>query len=291
MCGIANLYYTETQLVGVHLHHMASALSHREADGDGYYRWTALLAHLSYPVCKIFADILQSLIPAQPYWSRRLDFLRTTACVRDKGENASQASPHYWQERLFQPAFQESLTHSEVAEQYQLSQLYDEAASEHPMERWLEVDQRMYLASDLLAKVDIASMAASLECRAPMLDHRLAEIANRMYRTDKIRAGQTKYAFGRLAARRIPREIMTFLKKGFTLPIAGWLRTELADWTEAKLFKEEMSWQPFLRPAEVHALWQEHQQGQVDHTLRLWTLIAWELWHRTACRPLDRSWA
>ncbi len=151
-----------------------------------------------------------------------------------------------------------------------------------PRERWLEADQRMYLTDDIMVKVDIASMAVSLECRAPMLDHRFAELANRIPIDEKLQGGRTKVPLRQLAERRIPAQIVNLPKKGFTLPLAIWLRGGLADWAEPLIFDHRSDWEPFLRYDQVERLWNEHRSGRVDHNMRLWIVISWVLWMQSA---------
>lgn len=158
------------------------------------------------------------------------------------------------------------------------SELFAQAESPDPIERWLEADQRMYLCDDILTKVDVASMAVSLECRAPLLDHRLAEHANRIPLRQKLRGGQTKVLLRRLAERRLPRAVVTLPKRGFTLPLAVWLRGELHDWAHSLIFGPASWWEPFLRPRAVRRLWDEHQGGRADHSMRLWVVLGWVLW-------------
>lgn len=249
----------------------------------GYERYrnaslTLALAHLPPGLRDAFARGGRALLPRRPLLGRCIDFLESASPLRDKGENAGQAFHRGWRRRLARPEFTELLRDVDGAELEHFRRLFDDAASPDPRERWLEVDQRMYLESDILAKVDVASMAVSLECRAPMLDHRFAEMANRIRFTDKLRNGRTKDALRRLAARRLPKEILDLPKKGFTLPLAGWLRGELADWAEATLFASSADHDRFLDRKKVRKLWDAHRRNREDHTLRLWILISWSLW-------------
>jgi asparagine synthase (glutamine-hydrolysing) len=137
-----------------------------------------------------------------------------------------------------------------------------------------------YLPCDLMTKVDIASMAHGLECRAPFLDYRVVEFAAALPARYKLRAGRGKRilreAFGDL----LPREIWTRKKMGFGVPLDHWFSNELRDLTSDLLLAESSRCRQFLRPDSVQLLWTEHQQRRFDHSARLWALVMLESWLR-----------
>jgi asparagine synthase (glutamine-hydrolysing) len=137
-----------------------------------------------------------------------------------------------------------------------------------------------YLPCDLMTKVDIASMAHSLECRAPFLDYRVVEFAAALPARYKLRGSRSKWllreAFGEL----LPREIWTRRKMGFGVPLDHWFRHELRDLTTDLLLSGNSRSRQFLRPESVQLLWDEHQQRRFDHSARLWTLVMLESWLR-----------
>ena len=208
------------------------------------------------------------------------DFILCAGQAEAKGENHSFSFHQFWREKCFQPDFSQNVNHLNEEEVACFRKYFNESVSDDPLEKWLEVDQRMYLADDILVKVDIASMAVSLECRAPFLDHRLAEVVNRYPVIEKLQGRRTKVALREIANKRLPREILELPKKGFTLPLASWLRNDLKDWAYDILFRNQSSWETFLRPESVQMLWEEHQspQSSHDHSLRLWIIISWCLW-------------
>lgn len=141
-------------------------------------------------------------------------------------------------------------------------------------------DAVTYLPCDLMTKVDIASMAHSLECRAPFLDHRLVELAAALPLGRKYRRGRGKRilleAFGHL----LPPEILRRGKMGFGVPLDHWFRHELRDYTREVLLDPATLGRGFFRPAAVTRLVEDHVSGCFDHSYRLWTLLFFELWQR-----------
>lgn len=205
------------------------------------------------------------------------DFIISAGTMAEKGENITDLFHRGHRQTIFTERLLRSDGEDIEKEAARFQQLFAQARSDIPLERWLEVDQRLYLCDDILTKVDIASMAVSLESRAPLLDHRLAELVNRIPLRDKISGAQTKLPLRSLAKRQLPAHVLNLPKRGFTLPLARWLRGDLREWAGATLFDHEADWAPYLRPERIRALWHEHQCGRIDHAQRLWAIIAWNL--------------
>jgi asparagine synthase (glutamine-hydrolysing) len=141
------------------------------------------------------------------------------------------------------------------------------------------LDLSMYLPDDLLVKVDIASMANSLEVRAPLLDKSLVEFTARLPSALKIRGGQGKWLLRRAFADVLPAENATRTKQGFGLPIGGWLRTSLRELVDDAVLSRRALDRGYVGEPAARAIVDEHMRG-VDQTHRLWSLIMLELWHR-----------
>jgi asparagine synthase (glutamine-hydrolysing) len=157
--------------------------------------------------------------------------------------------------------------------------------------RAMDADVNTYLPGDLLAKVDITSMANSLEARSPFLDHHLMEWAAGLPTRLKTRRGMTKYLLKKAVADWLPPELVTRPKMGFGVPLAHWLRTDLRELARDVLTDHTARSRGYFRPEAVADLLRQHEAG-VDHASRIWALTQFELWHRTfvdqaaAGRPL-----
>jgi asparagine synthase (glutamine-hydrolysing) len=148
------------------------------------------------------------------------------------------------------------------------------------VDKTLYVDVMAYLPDDLLVKVDIASMAVSLEARSPYLDHYLVEFAASLPSTYKLRASTTKYLLKKSLEKVLPAEVLYRTKMGFGVPISRWLRHELKDYARDVLLEKVAVQRGYFDPAYVRALLDDHISGRADHSTRIWTLLNLELWHR-----------
>ncbi len=142
----------------------------------------------------------------------------------------------------------------------------------------LLTDQMTYLPNDLLVKVDIASMANSLEARSPFLDHKLIEFAASLPESFKTQRFQTKSFLKRIAARIVPREVVYRQKMGFGVPIGKWFRGEMKDFLREVLLSEKSLNRGIIRGEMIEKYVREHTSAERDHAHRLWTLLMLELW-------------
>ncbi|HMG20816.1 MAG TPA: asparagine synthase (glutamine-hydrolyzing), partial [Kofleriaceae bacterium] len=155
---------------------------------------------------------------------------------------------------------------------------YREGRGGH-LDRVLYQDIGLYMCHSVLAKVDRASMAASLEVRAPLLDTAFAEYAAALPIDLKLRGQIGKYALKQLAYRYLPRAIVDRPKKGFGMPIGRWLRDDLRALShDVLLGSRSLAASGKLQRRTVERLLREHATGAADHRQRLWTLLVLELW-------------
>ena len=137
-----------------------------------------------------------------------------------------------------------------------------------------------YLPCDLMTKVDIASMAHGLECRQPILDYRVVELAARMPLGPKFRRGRGKRILRETFRDLLPPEVLRRGKMGFGVPLDHWFRGPLAGFARDTLLDPRALERGLFRPAAVRQLVEEHLAGRFDHSYRLWALLVLELWQR-----------
>jgi asparagine synthase (glutamine-hydrolysing) len=157
-----------------------------------------------------------------------------------------------------------------------------EASGTDLVDQLLEVDTTVYLPGDLLTKIDIATMAHSLEGRSPLLDQEFMELAASIPADQKARGSQRKIALRGALRGWIPDEVLDGRKQGFELPVASWLREDLAPYAREVLLDPAATERGWLNPTAVERLLDEHRAGTLDHGKRIWTLLNLELWARFA---------
>jgi asparagine synthase (glutamine-hydrolysing) len=156
--------------------------------------------------------------------------------------------------------------------------ILDERPPAGLLDRMMLADQTTYLPDDLLAKLDRASMAVSLEVRAPLLDHRVVEFAWRLPAPMKLRGSVGKWILRQVLYRRVPKDLVERPKMGFSVPIGAWLRGPLRPWAESLLDDNELRSGGLLDPAPVRRAWRELQDGRRPAGTALWAVIMFQAW-------------
>jgi asparagine synthase (glutamine-hydrolysing) len=146
------------------------------------------------------------------------------------------------------------------------------------MERILYGDMRSYLVDDILVKVDRASMANSLEARAPLLDQQLIDFCARLPYAQKYRRGVGKYLFRSIARDLLPREVLDKPKQGFAIPIDHWFRTDLKPMLQDVLGSRAFRERGIFSTQGVQRLMAEHFAGTHQWGEMLWLLLTFETW-------------
>ena len=148
------------------------------------------------------------------------------------------------------------------------------------LSRMLYVDTKLWLPDDLLARGDKTSMAASLENRVPLLDHKLVEFAASLPSDMKIKGLARKYLLKKVARKWLPAEVINRKKEGFPMPFSLWFRKECRPFVHDLLSPETAKRRGLFNSAYIQTLLNEHDAGTADHGNLLWGLMSVELWHR-----------
>ncbi|HJT68233.1 MAG TPA: asparagine synthase (glutamine-hydrolyzing) [Pyrinomonadaceae bacterium] len=142
----------------------------------------------------------------------------------------------------------------------------------------LLTDQMTYLPNDLLVKVDIASMAVSLEARSPFLDHHVIEFAASLPQDLKLRRLTSKYLLKKVLRKFLPAENLNRGKMGFGVPVGHWFRGQMQPFLREVLLSEKALRRGLFKPETVRQLIELHTCGERDYSQQLWTLLMLELW-------------
>jgi asparagine synthase (glutamine-hydrolysing) len=145
------------------------------------------------------------------------------------------------------------------------------------VERMMAQDMLGYLANDILAKVDRAAMAVSLETRVPLLDPQVVEFAWRLPLDFKIRRGKTKWLLRQVLYRHVPAELIERPKMGFGVPLDSWLRGPLRNWVEALIDERRLREEGFFHPQVIRKAWDEHLAGRANQ-FKLWSVLTFQSW-------------
>jgi asparagine synthase (glutamine-hydrolysing) len=149
----------------------------------------------------------------------------------------------------------------------------------------LLADIMTYLPNDLLVKVDIATMAVSLEARSPFLDHHVIEFAASLPEKFKLRGLTSKYLLKQVLRKLLPAENLQRRKMGFGVPIGHWFRGRMQAFLREVLLSEKATRRGLFKTAAVKQLIEQHTLGQRDYSHQLWTLLMLELWFNRFIDP------
>jgi asparagine synthase (glutamine-hydrolysing) len=161
-----------------------------------------------------------------------------------------------------------------------IEELFKKADGKSFIDRTLYVDVMSYLPEDLLVKIDIASMAHSLEARSPFVDHKVMEFAASLPIDLKLRRSETKSILKRTLSDLLPKSIRYRRKMGFGVPIDRWLKVELKDMIYDVLLDKTSTERGYFRKEAIKRLLDEHITGKSNQCYRIWNLLCLELWYR-----------
>jgi asparagine synthase (glutamine-hydrolysing) len=146
------------------------------------------------------------------------------------------------------------------------------------LDAMLLTDQMTYLPNDLLVKVDIATMAVSLEARSPFLDHHVIEFAASLPQNLKLRRLTSKYLLKKVLRKLLPTENLNRRKMGFGVPIGHWFRGKMQPFLREVVLSDKALRRGLFKPEAVRQLIELHTRGERDYSHQLWTLLMLELW-------------
>jgi asparagine synthase (glutamine-hydrolysing) len=171
-----------------------------------------------------------------------------------------------------------------------MESLFDNANNLDAVDASMSVDVRSYLPYDLLTKVDITSMAVSLEARSPLLDHEVMELAARLPVSYKLKGRASKYLLKTAFADMLPQENIERGKMGFGVPVGKWFRGPLRQLLRERVLSGDSLLSDCFDASALNRLVDEHLDGRVDHGFQLWNLLMLELWHDEVVRrsPVSR---
>ena len=235
-------------------------------------RWTQLLG---YPM---------RLLPARMKPQRIGDKLHKAASIANlsTAEEIYEVLTSIWQ-RPDEIVLGSKVPETSMASPCREMQFTDQAR------RMMFLDLIGYLPDDILTKVDRASMAVGLECRVPILDHRLVEFTWTLPLEILRREGRSKWPLRQILSRYVPQNLVERPKMGFGVPIDSWLRGPLKDWAEALLDERRLAEEGFFDPTPIRSAWRAHQDGNCNLQHQLWSVLMFQAWqesqHSTA-KPL-----
>jgi len=179
---------------------------------------------------------------------------------------------------LYTPAFADAIDDMGACDA--MGALWAAATGSSVVDKMLEVDVSTYLVDDLIAKIDIATMAYGLEARSPFLDHELMELAASIPANLKVRGASKKWILRQALRGWLPDDILDRPKQGFSVPLSAWLRGDLRDWSRDVLLDPRSLGRGCFEPAAVRGLLERHDRGADGDAKRIWALVMLELWHR-----------
>jgi len=254
--------------------HVTVALNGDGGDENfaGYLRYNFYqLAHQHPIIAKLFGPLIAKLM-LRPKWRQQkaLKFLKRLR------EGAAPAQKYFPLIAYIDNYPNQALTSIEAK--------FEQALATDSLDQLLWADINSYLPDDLLVKIDIATMAHSLEGRSPLLDHEFMELTAKIPSSLKLKGNTNKYIFKRALKQILPAEILNRPKMGFSVPIDRWFRNGLLGYLKATLLAPKAIARSPLDAGEVNRLINSHASGQNDYANELWTLLTLELWY---CQYID----
>ena len=250
----------------------------------GYDRYTSYLKLRNRPllprrVGEWYRDHVHPLLPPE-FPARRAAF-NLSLPYRDRYLDANSVFPAGIRERSLFSADLLAWMDTQNSPYATYGKYLERGTSSDPLSEVLYLDSKTYLPADILTKVDRMSMATSLEVRAPLLDHVVAEWVTQLTPRWKLRKGEPKYILKKLAEHLgVPREVIYRKKQGFAMPLIHWFRKQPAPRLLDILLEPKTLQRGYFNERAVRRRLKEHRSGLRDRSWEIWNLLIFELWHR-----------
>ena len=240
-------------------------------------KFRALLPiHIRRPVFRTLASLYPKADWAPRIFRGKATF-EALSCTPLEGyfRSVSAVRPEL-KEKLLSPDVHKSLAGYDSLDVFKF--YFEKADTDDPLSRIQYLDIKTYLTDDILVKVDRASMANSLEVRAPILDHKFMELVATIPSSLKLRGRNGKYIFKKTLEGVLPKGILYRKKMGFAVPLARWFRNELKDMAYETIVHH--SDDDLFQKSTIQQIWSQHQNGFRDRSTPLWTLFMFRLWQQ-----------
>ena len=251
----------------------------------GYERqWANALAErvgsVPRPVLRGLLSVLPDSVDPKNRWRRLRRFLAVaTESPLARYRHWLGIFPSSLREFLYTPEFYDTVAADSQEDPF--DEAFRKTEGLDPIDQAIAIDTAFYLPHDLMVKMDIASMANSLEVRSPLLDYRLLEYCASLPGPMKIRRGRLKHLLKEVMREELPSAVLDRPKQGFGVPIGSWYRGELEPFLRELLLSPKALDRGLFQPDAVREIVESHIQETHDYAFHLWALMMLELWFQT----------
>jgi len=217
------------------------------------------------------SKVLPSRYQIRTFGEKLYKLADVLACSTDRALYGGLASMNRHPEQLLRPDYRSGNP---------VEDLYPSLVGFNQVEWMMLMDTLNFMVDDVLVKVDRASMASSLEVRAPFLDPAVFAAAWQLPLDMRVRNGEGKWALRQILYRHVPRELIERPKMGFAIPLDDWLRGPLREWAEDLLSSASLSALPMLDAVAIQKLWHLHLKGRGHYAQQLWAVLQLLVWQR-----------
>src|SRR3989339_367936 len=252
----------------------------------GYLRYKAMKGSMffSFPFQMLGSNLTKKIASFIPYSEEKRFFryMKRMISALSNSPELRNLQWHYYssneaKEKLYTNSMKQNFNNNTYK---YLAGIFKNAPANNTMDRTFYTDIKAYLPECLLVKMDIASMANSLEARSPFLDHKVMEFSASLPPSWKVHGLTTKYILKKTFNNFLPKEIINRKKMGFGIPVGKWFRNEWKNYFIETVMSKKALERGYFKKESLEQLFKEHQESKRDNGYRLWALLMLELWHR-----------